>query len=255
MAWWGTLLGGTLGFMFGGALGALLGAALGSNFDKGLKLTDSFAPGDQERVQAAFFTACFSIMGHIAKADGRVSQQEIEAARHIMSQMQLNEEQREAAIRLFNEGKQAGFPFDEVLAEFKRECQRRHNLLQMFIEIQLATAMADGELHANERRLIKHMADSLGFSAHEIEHLIKLATGATHQHQRQGMSLDEAYAMLDIDKTASDADVKKAYRRLMSQHHPDKLVAKGLPEEMIQDATAKTQQIRKAYEQVQASRK
>lgn len=255
MAWWGTLIGGTLGFMFGGALGALLGAALGSNFDKGLKLNDSFAPGDQERVQAAFFTACFSIMGHIAKSDGRVSQQEIDAARHIMSQMQLNEQQREAAIRLFNEGKQAGFPFDDVLAEFKRECHRRHNLLQMFIEIQLATAMADGELHDNERRLIMHMADSLGFSAHEIEHLIKLATGARHQHQQQGITLDEAYAMLDVDSTASDSDIKKAYRRMMSQHHPDKLVSKGLPEEMIRLATEKTQEIRKAYELIQQSRK
>lgn len=255
MAWWGTLIGGTLGFMFGGVLGALLGAAVGNNFDKGIKLSDDLGPGDQERVQAAFFTACFSVMGHIAKSDGRVTEDEIAAARQIMAQMQLNEMQRDAAIKLFNEGKQSAFPLDEVLAEFRKECQRRRNLLQMFIEIQLATAMADGVLHANERRLIEHIGESLGFSQHDLEHLINLATGARHQHQQQGMSLDDAYAMLDVNRNASEAEVKKAYRRLMSQHHPDKLVSKGLPEEMIKIATEKTQEIRKAYERVQESRK
>ena len=255
MAWWGTLLGGTLGFMFGGVLGALLGAALGSNFDKGLKITDEFAPGDQERVQAAFFTACFSVMGHIAKADGRVTRDEIEAASNIMSQMQLSTGQRDAAKKLFNEGKRADFPLDEVLTEFLRECHRRRNLVQMFIEIQLATAMADGVLHANERDLITRIGQTLGFSQHDIEHLVGLATGSAHAHQPRGMSLDDAYAMLDVERSASDAEVKKAYRRLMSQHHPDKLVSKGLPEEMIKLATEKTQEIRKAYELIRESRK
>ena len=97
MAWWGTLLGGTLGYMFGGPLGALLGAALGRNFDRGITLTDrhaGFEPGQQERVQAAFFTATFSIMGHVAKADGKVTRDEISAAESIMSQMQLDPHQR-----------------------------------------------------------------------------------------------------------------------------------------------------------------
>lgn len=254
MAWWGTLIGGALGFMFGGVLGALLGAALGSNFDKGLKLNDSFAPGDQERVQAAFFTACFSVMGHVAKADGRVTQDEIESARQIMARMQLNKAQKDAAIKLFNEGKRAGFPLVDVLEQFRKECHRRRNLMQMFLEIQLATAMADGVLHAEEKLIIHRIADTLGFSSHEIEHLINMATGSRHQRQDTGMTLDDAYAMLDVSRSATDAEVKKAYRRLMSQHHPDKLVSKGLPEEMIKLATEKTQEIRKAYEKIQASR-
>lgn len=255
MAWWGTLIGGTLGFMFGGVLGALLGAAVGSNFDKGIRISDELGPGDQERVQAAFFTACFSVMGHIAKADGRVTPDEISAARNIMAQMQLNEEQRKTAINLFNEGKQAGFPLNDVLDQFRKECHRRRNLLQMFIEIQLATAMADGVLHENERSIIGQVGSKLGFSQHDIEHLINLATGASHQHQQQGMSLDDAYAMLDVDSNATDAEVKKSYRRLMSQHHPDKLVSKGLPEEMIKMANEKTQEIRKAYDLIRDSRK
>ena len=105
MAWWGTVLGGTLGYMFGGPLGAILGAAVGSNFSRGVQLNDArpgFSRGQQERVQAAFFTATFSVMGHVAKADGKVTADEISAARSIMDQMQLGKEQREAAIGLFS---------------------------------------------------------------------------------------------------------------------------------------------------------
>ena len=155
MAWWGTVLGGTLGFMFGGPLGAILGAAVGSNFSRGVQLNDAqpgLGRGQQERVQAAFFTATFSVMGHVAKADGKVTADEISAARSIMDQMQLDEEQREAAIGLFTEGKKDDFPLHDVLLQFRLECHRRRNLLQMFLEIQIATAMADGHMHPNEKK-------------------------------------------------------------------------------------------------------
>ncbi len=256
MPWWGTLLGGTLGFMFGGPLGALLGAALGRNFDRGIKITDqhgAFGAGQQERVQAAFFTTTFSVMGHIAKADGKVTKDEIAAADSIMGRMQLNAQQRKAAIKLFNEGKKAGFPLHDVLQQFRRECSRRHNLMQMFLEIQIATAMADGHFHSSEKQVIFTIGEQLGFSRADIEHLFSFSgTGRTADDQRQ--TLKQAYEILGVTKSASDAEVKKAYRRMMSQHHPDKLIAKGLPEEMIKLATEKTQQIKAAYEQIKDSR-
>ena len=256
MPWWGTLLGGTLGYMFGGPLGALLGAALGRNFDRGLKLTDeqaTFGVGQQERVQAAFFTATFSVMGHIAKADGTVTPDEISAAKAIMARMQLDAQQRKAAIRLFNEGKKENFPLHDVLMQFKRECHRRQNLVQMFLEIQIATAMADGHIHASEKRIIFSIGEQLGFRHADIEHLFSFS-GSGQAGGTQAQPVSKAYKILGISKTASDAEVKKAYRRLMSQHHPDKLIAKGLPEEMIKLATEKTQEIKAAYEQVKESR-
>ena len=257
MPWWGTLLGGTLGFMFGGPLGALLGAALGRNFDRGIKITDqhgAFGAGQQERVQAAFFTTTFSVMGHIAKADGKVTKDEIAAANSIMGRMQLNAQQRKAAIKLFNEGKKTGFPLHDVLQQFRRECSRRHNLMQMFLEIQIATAMADGHFHASEKRVIFTIGEQLGFSRADIEHLFSMSSGTGRTPGEQRQTLAQAYEILGVAKTASDAEVKKAYRRMMSQHHPDKLIAKGLPEEMIKLATEKTQQIRAAYEQIKDSR-
>jgi len=254
MAWWGTLLGGTLGYMLGGPLGAMLGVALGGNFDRGLGSSGQFDTGDQERVQAAFFSATFSIMGHIAKADGKVTPDEINSARHIMNQMQLNSEQLTAAKKLFEEGKNSAFPLDAVLDQFKQECHRRRNLIQMFLEIQIAMAMADGNLHLKEKQLIYHIGQQLGFAHAQIDHLFRFATGSAHTQQHKKPSLDDAYAILGVKASDSDAEIKKAYRRLMSQHHPDKLVAKGLPEEMVKVATEKTQEIHKAYDLIKSHR-
>lgn len=255
MAWWGTLLGGTLGYMLGGPLGAMLGAALGGNFDRGVKISGRFDSGEQERVQAAFFSATFSTMGHIAKVDGKVTPDEIASANHIMSQMQLTQEQRDAAKILFNEGKNNAFPLDEVLVQFRKECHRRRNLLQMFIEIQIAMAMADGHLHKNEKQLLYHIGEQLGFSHPELDHLFRFTGSTSHTPEHKTQTLGDAYVILGVNESASDDEIKKAYRRLMNQHHPDKLVSKGLPEEMIKVATEKTQEIRKAYELVKNSRK
>mgnify|MGYP001813598564 FL=1 len=247
MAWWGTFIGGTLGYVFGGPLGAIIGAALGGNFDRGIKMGDQFDAGNQERVQAAFFTTTFTVMGHVAKADGHVSPQEIASARNIMSQMQLSAEQRKAAIKFFEQGKKADFPLRDVLHQFKKECHGRRNLIQMFIEIQIATALADGKVDASEKNILFTIGEILGFSRSDIEHLFNMenAAGASASDR---LTLEQAYEILGVNKDSSEAEVKKAYRRLMSQHHPDKLVAKGLPDEMIQLATEKTQEIRKAYD-------
>jgi len=256
MTWWGTLLGGTLGYMFGGPLGALLGAILGRNFDRGRTSADAaavFGPGRQERVQAAFFTATFSVMGHIAKADGRVTPVEISTAETLMARMQLDPSQREAAIRLFNEGRKDDFPLQEVLVQFRHECHGRRNLVQMFLEIQIATAMADGRIHGGEKRILLSIGAALGFDRAAIEHLFGFV-GAGQAPEREKHSLANAYRILGIGRNAGDAEIKKAYRRLMNQHHPDKLIAKGLPEEMIKLATEKTREIREAYELIKATR-
>jgi len=255
MAWWGKLIGGAFGYMLGGPLGALLGAALGHKFDKGIQLGDSLidvGAGDQERIQAAFFTATFSVMGHIAKADGQVSDAEIANAEAVMTRMQLDPRQRKAAIELFNQGKSDQFNLHDVLVQFRQECHRRINLIQIFLEIQISTAFADRSLHPAERALLYRIGEQLGVSRQQLDHLFHLAGGVKPASSAD--ELREAYKILGVDRHASDAEVKKAYRRLMNQHHPDKLVAKGLPEEMIKLATEKTQTIKQAYEHIKKSR-
>lgn len=265
MTWWGKIFGGAFGFALGGPLGALLGAALGHKFDTGyarFMLEGAETQADVERIQSAFFTATFSVMGHLAKSDGRVSEAEIQLAQSLMSQMQLNAEQRRAAINLFNQGKSPDFQLDEVLQQFKQECQRRRNLIQMFMEILIATVLADGLAHQAERNTLHYVGKHLGFPPFVIDQLIKMVQAQQEFAYQQGRpgkaapqtTLKTAYQMLGVDQNASDAEVKKAYRRLMNQHHPDKLVAKGLPEEMMKLATEKTQEIKSAYEQIKSVR-
>jgi DnaJ like chaperone protein len=271
MSWLGKFIGGAFGFLMGGPLGAMLGAAVGHHFDRGLaktaELEADFEPGAQHRVQMAFFTATFSVMGCIAKADGRVTEAEIELARNVMNRMELPDPLRKTAVSLFTEGKRSDFPLDQALDQFRIECHRRYSLIRMFIEIQLEAALADGALQAAEERLLLHICDRLRFSRFEF-HAIKMAleaqrrvaAGPWRQYERRPRvgraepSLDDAYAALGVKPSAGDVEIKQAYRRMMSQHHPDKLLAKGLPEEMVKLATEKAQQIRKAYEIVSKAR-
>lgn len=265
MSWLGKVIGGAFGFLVGGPLGAILGAAVGHHFDRELAEPGQpgadFEPGAQHRVQMAFFSATFSVMGHIAKSDGRVTEAEIDLARSVMNRMELSDALRRTAVHLFNEGKRSDFPMADVLNQFRRECQRRYSLIRMFIEIQLEAALADGALQAAEEYLLLHICDQLKFSRFEfyaikmaLEAQMRVASGPWRQEGagarvgRKEPALEDAYAALGVEPSASDAGIKRAYRRMMSQHHPDKLVASGLPEEMMKLATEKAQQIRKAYE-------
>lgn len=256
MSWWGKIAGGAFGFMLGGPLGAALGAVLGHQFDKGLKgASAQFTLNDRERVQAAFFAATFSVMGHIAKADGRVSANEIALAEQVMRQMHLNADQRRAAIELFNRGKSPEFSVDDALAQLREVSHRNRNLLRIFLEVQIQAALADGAVEETEDRALLHIADRLGFHPEQIRRLLDmLQAGGARDRGAKGPSLEDAYRTLGVDPNASDSEVKKVYRRLMSQHHPDKLVSKGLPEEMIDVATEKTQKIQAAYERIKGAR-
>ncbi len=264
MSWWGKLVGGAFGFMLGGPLGAVLGAALGHNFDKGLKgLPEdvAFQSGDRERIQTAFFTATFSVMGRVAKADGHVSQEEIRLAEQVMAQMGLSSDMRKTAMRLFSEGKSDSFPLDDVLQQFRQECHGRTTLIQMFVELQLQAAYADNNLDPAEDQLLRHICTRLNiseFEYHRLEQMVRAERqygGSGQQSGRaQGPTAAEAHAVLGVSQSATDSEVKKAYRRLLSQHHPDKLVSKGLPEEMMKVAAQKTHEIKQAYEKIKEER-
>lgn len=266
MSWWGKLIGGAFGLLLGGPLGAVLGAVLGHGFDRGLDGLDvgtDWQPGQQQRVQLAFFTATFSVMGSVAKADGRVSPAEIQLAEAVMTQMGLNPQQRRVAIDLFRQGKAADFPLDDAIRQFRRECGGRGHLLRIFMEIQLQAAYADGSMAPAEEQRLLHICRLLGFSQTEFRQIEAMIRAERHYSQQGSgrapresgtMSLADAYDILGVAKDSGDAEVKRAYRRLLSQHHPDKLVAKGLPEEMMRLATQKTHEIRTAYERIREAR-
>ena len=257
MSWFGKIIGGTLGYAIGGPLGALVGIALGHHL--GRQATANRGPDldSQERTQISFFTATFSVMGAVAKADGQVTRDEIRFADRVMDEMELTGDRRKLAVQFFNEGKKADFPLDEILAQLRSECRYSTHLITMFIEILMHAAFADGELHPRERTLLEHICVRLRLPVDELTRLEAMMRAQGHMRGSPGpdaLSTDDAYAILGVEETCPDADLKRAYRRMMSRHHPDKLVAKGLPEEMMRVATEKTREIKAAYDHLKRVR-
>ena len=240
--------------MFGGPLGALFGACIGHSVDTSFSQGSGSLPGGQERTQAAFFTAAFSVMGYISKADGEVSHKEISMAEIVMNELHLDNQQRRVARDLFNQGKQSNFDVYPVLDQFRVECHRRVTLLKMFLELQVEAAFADGHLDTAEHAVLKDIARHLGFQPDDLDRIINLCRGTRTRGSRGSQTATEAdaYKVLGVTPTTPLPEIKKVYRRLLSQHHPDKLVSKGLPEEMMGLANKRTYEIRKAWQDIQA---
>ncbi len=266
--------------MVGGPVGALLGAAIGHNFDQtqsqGKRATASSSRRDDtaERTQAAFFAAAFPLMGHVAKADGRVSDREIAAARAIMDRLRLNAGQRQAAIDAFTAGKQPDFNLDAVLEAFQHACRARPALLQQLLELLLNVAYADDSLHPQAHTRLLYITDRLGIHRLQFEALHTLfraqhwarrqnqdGGGQTHDRRAHGQrpatavsSLNQAYAVLGLQREANPDEIKLAYRRLLKQHHPDKLAGRNASVTDLARATEKTRELTAAYDRIREAR-
>ena len=250
MQWIGKAVGAALGFAVAGPVGSLLGAFLGHQFDQGLLRTHASGA-----TQQLFFATTFEVMGHLAKLDGRVSEQEIRAARRVMHGMRLSPEQVLAAIEHFNTGKDAGYPLERRIAALHTKFGARPDLARAFVHIQIQAAVGGGEIRQPKRQGLWEVARGLGLSRVElaqIEAAVRYRGGSAPR--QDGMSLADAHRALGVETAASDEEVKTAYRRLMNRHHPDKLVSRGLPASMAGIAEQKTQEIRAAYDRIKAHR-
>ena len=213
-------------------------------------------------VQGAFFIASFAAMGHIAKCDGRVKDVEIELATKLMDHLKLSTEQKQLAIRLFNEGKNQGFSLETLLWRFKRQCGHRVSVIQVFIEIQLKMAYADGSLNEKEIKIIKLMCKRLDVSESiytRIERRVRAEKKAANQPlasaPKKNLSIADACEMLGVNRWANQAQIKQAYRRLMGKFHPDKLLARGASEVEVIEAHDIVYDIKYAYEMLVKSKR
>jgi len=263
MSWTGKILGGAIGFM-AGPIGALIGAAIGHQFDKTADRQRLYGSVNRSQAQQSFFEATFLLMGHLAKADGRVSEQEIKLAQSIMDRMQLSAPLRQSAMNLFRQGKDPDFNFEPVLDALYQHCAGDPDMMRLFLEFQLQTALSDGAVSSVEEAILQRICERLSIPRLQYQAL-KMAVEAflrmgaeqyryTSRQQPGQVSINDAYAVLGVSRTATDKEVEKAYRRGISQNYPDKLAAKGLPDEMIKIATEKTRKIREAYEIICKSR-
>jgi DnaJ like chaperone protein len=252
--WWGKIIGVFLGLMRGGISGAILGGFIGHMID-GFLLNLSGGGGTRQ----VFFRALFSTLGHINKADGRVTQAEINAAKELMRRLQLNPDEVKRAILYFEQGKDRSFRLEQNLREFAQHTMMRHDLRQMFIEILLDGASADGTISSAEQAVLARVCTALHIPAELFAAMLNARRGGGGSYQKQQgagsrLPIHQAYAALGINDKASDADVKKAYRKLVKQYHPDKLVSRGLPEEMMEKAKERVREINGAYDQIKQSR-
>jgi DnaJ like chaperone protein len=258
---YGKIVGGLLGLLVGGIVGLVIGVLIGHSFDKGLAKTLKFgSPENIERIKTSFFETTFLLSGYLAKADGRVSKQEIEHTEQIFTQMGLSAAQRQRAIELFRQGSASDFQVEPTVSAFIQTSGPRRQLQQTMMLFLISVALADHKIDPAEHDALARIATLMGLGIAQLEQLLRMAQAQEHFHGKGGFtaqpgtSLDDAYAALGISSGVSDKDLKRAYRKRMSENHPDKLIAKGVPEDMIKLATERSQEIQAAYEMIRNSR-
>ena len=211
-------------------------------------------------VQIAFFITSFVTMGKVAKVDGRIQESEVALASSVMDHLKLDADQKRLAIRLFNEGKRSDFNMDVVLNRFHRLCRHRASVLQVFMEIQCQMAFADGVMGEKEQALLKQICKRIDVSDAiylRIERRVRNESQKTTRKPAtvvKAMSLAEACKLLGVSRWTPRQETKQAYRRLVSQVHPDKLSARGASELQLAEATEQMQTIKQAYEIVLKAR-
>ena len=272
----GKLVGALLGLLlFRNPWGLLIGLILGHFFDQSMAAPRRRGGGaggaSAQVIGEKFFTATFEVMGHVAKADGRVTEAEIAAARQVMGELRLDGRQIQAAIAHFTSGKNPGFDLETVVRDFADACAHRPDILRVFLEIQVRAALEGVDMQGAARTVVYRVADLLDISRLELAHMEavlrirreQMRSGAraggsggagARPAPAPGMKLSAAYEILEVDPNAPNAEVTKAYRRQVNKHHPDKLKANGLPESMLEHAKQRTQQIIEAYELIKSAR-
>lgn len=246
------LIGALIGYQLGRVPGMIIGIVLAAWLVRWLRgrLRSGIA-----QIQMQFLDSTFAVMGAMCKADGQVSQNEIRVAEALFDRLRLSAQQREVAKAAFGRGKAADFDLDAELANVLRVTRGQQAMLQMFLQVQLSAIAADGEMHPAEHEMLMRVARRLGLPEAEIRRLEAMMRGGARASAASTQSqLDDAYEVLGVAPDASDAELKRAYRRLMSQNHPDKLASRGLPESMREMAEQKTREISHAYDLIKHAR-
>ena len=248
MSIWGKVIGGVAGFALGGPLGAIVGTVAGHAVDK-VKAQEAghgpsaFTGHGPDARQIAFTTAIIVLAAKIAKSDGKVTADEIAAFKRMF---QISNDEQKAVAQIWSEAKRdaSGFePYAKQIANlFSNEPQVLEELLGALFHI----ANADGVMHPDELKMLASIGAIFGFEASAFERIKSIHMDSDQEK--------DPYKVLEIDRSAGDVDVKKKYRELMRENHPDVLMAKGVPQEFIEIANEKVAAINSAYDQITKER-
>ncbi|MBP6057235.1 MAG: co-chaperone DjlA [Nitrosomonas sp.] len=252
------ILGALTGFFIFGFLGIFLGYFIGSFIDRFRTFgSGGMNPFNAPRRQSVFLETVFILMGKLAKADGRVSETEVSHVQQFMQKLGMTPDHRLKAIALFKQGAAVDYDIHPKINEFLAVCGYSNNLKQMLLVYLIIMGLSDGHLNAAEEELLKEVAGRLGYSQIAFRQLLEMVLNQAHFAGGQSTSasaLEDAYKALGVSKENTDQEIKRAYRKLMSQYHPDKLMGQGVPEEMIAVATEQAQEVQTAYDLIKRHR-
>jgi len=241
MSIWGKIIGGAAGFALGGPIGAVVGVAAGHFVDRATTrghVRPGSATATIETKRQAFAVALIVLCGKMAKADGKVTRDEIDAFKRIF---RVPENEMEQVGKIFNEARKESTGFEayaeQIMEIFPHNREVREELLAALFHI----AQADGVIHEAEMAYLKSIARIFEFDERDFERIFSshLGSGDT-----------DPYEILGAERNLSDDEIKRIYRDLIRENHPDRLIAEGLPQEMIDVANEKVAHINDAYDRI-----
>lgn len=265
---WAIVTGIIFSYIFKSSWGFILGLFIGPMLYRAF---NQIAPIKQNQASPTLFlTVAFEVLGHLSKAKGQVTQDDINIASSFMDRLQLDSEKRKLAQDSFNRGKSLNYPLEVRLNELYEQYRSRKKVLNIFCEHLIQAAISDGVLHEKEEQILYIVAQAFHIPRVQMAMYIQMMM-ASYQFQRgqqyqsnnqsrqQGYQggyqrqstqndINNAYRVLGVEPSADNATIKRAYRKLMNEHHPDKLVSKGLPKEMLEAAKKRAQEIQVAYD-------
>ncbi len=252
------ILGALVGYFILGFLGIFLGYFVGSFIDRFRAFgPNGMNPFNTTRRQSVFLETVFILMGKLAKADGRVSETEVSHVEQFMQKLGMTHDHRLRAIGLFKQGAATDYDIYPKINEFLTTCGYSNNLKQMLLVYLIIMGLSDGHLNSAEKELLQVIAGRLGYSQAAFNQLLDMVLNQMHFAGGRSTSvnaLDDAYKALGVSKDSTDQEIKRAYRKLMSQYHPDKLMGQGVPEEMIAVATEQAKEVQTAYDLIKKNR-
>ncbi|KII34148.1 molecular chaperone DnaJ [Pseudomonas fluorescens] len=252
MLWPGTLVGAGAGYAIASIPGAMLGALLGQALDRHMHL-QSWAHLLEKlggRPALRNDELLFVLLGRLAKCDGRVVEGHIQQARQEMRALEMSESAQRRAIAAFNRGKSG----NDRLRGYLRRLSTQPHAAEGVLRACWRMIWADGRAGNRERELIIQWGKWLGWSTHQVR---ALATDYEPQKRavaNKGATYQDALRLLGVSATSEPAQIKRAYRRLLSRHHPDKIAGGGATDLQVREATEKTRELHSAYKLIRQRR-
>ena len=243
MSLFGGIVGGFVGFTLLGPIGALVGSVVGSRMSE--SRTRRRNPNNFDH-QVAFFAALFACFAKISKADGVVSKEEVNKIEEFISnKFNLDKEQRNFAINIFQKAKDDNVSFEAYAIQLQTLLKQSPNSLLIFYELLFELAMADGELHPAEEKILK-----------KVPNIFKLPNSLFKElYEKYVSNIKDYYQILGVDRDMHFSEIRKVYLKKRKEFHPDMLISKGLPEELIEKAKTKFIEIQEAYEELEKQQK